>query len=145
MVGVQNRIFIADNTGLNLVYDEGLRMLLGNTNWAINCQYMTSIGQMIYGFDQYGNLWSHDTILHVNRNYSVNYPFITGITSDDARLIFVSNGTIMATTTSLLSLEQLQFESFIYDISFDRVTAITWWVSSFAFAYFCSNVSFNAN
>lgn len=102
-------------------------MLMVNSDWAINARYITGIGQLIYGFDQYGNLWSHDTILHVNRDYQVNYPSISGITSDGSRLIFVSNGTITATTTDLLSLDPLQFDQYDFDISFNNVTAITWY------------------
>jgi hypothetical protein len=97
-----------------------------NSKWAINSRYITAVGQMIFGFDVRGNLWSHDSILHVDRDHQLQFPSISGITSDGDRLIFVTNGTITATTTDLLSFDPVQFEPFAYEITFDHVTAMSW-------------------
>jgi hypothetical protein len=41
-------------------------------------------------------------------------------------LILISNDTLWATSSDLLSLDELTFESFSYDISLARTTAMTW-------------------
>jgi hypothetical protein len=53
-------------------------MLMANTEWAINVHYITGIGNMVYGFDRDGDLFSHDTTLHVTRDYNHRFSAITG-------------------------------------------------------------------
>jgi hypothetical protein len=60
--------------------DTGMGMLMANTEWAINAQYITGIGHMVYGFANDGDLWSHDTQLHVSRDYVHTFKAITGMT-----------------------------------------------------------------
>jgi hypothetical protein len=53
---------------------------MGDAGWTIGVQYITSMGNMIYGFSHTeGRLWSFDTSLHVSRSYTNTYPLITGI------------------------------------------------------------------
>lgn len=104
---------------------DGEAMLMPDSEWARNSRYITAVGSTIYGFDVDGNLWSHDALLHINRDYQMQFPSISGITSDGERLIFISNGTIMA-SRGLGSLELITFDRYSYDISFDRVTAMGW-------------------
>jgi hypothetical protein len=129
-------------------------MLHSNTEWAVNARFITGIGHMVYGFGRDGDLWSHDTILHVSRDYVHSFqnitgillpsivcisttfgpplvfnisPIIIGLTSDGNRLIFVSSGVLTASATDLLSLDELIFETFTYDVSLNGTTAMTWY------------------
>jgi hypothetical protein len=54
-------------------------------------------------------------------------PIIIGLTSDGNRLIFVSSGVLTASATDLLSLDELIFETFTYDVSLNGTTAMTWY------------------
>jgi hypothetical protein len=99
---------------------------MGNSEWAINARYITAVGSLLFGFDVNGNLWSYDTLLFQSRDMQINYPDVTAITSDGKRLIFVNNGTIIASSSDLTSLDFVTFEPFTYDESFNQVTAMTW-------------------
>jgi hypothetical protein len=50
-----------------------------------------------------------------------------GITSDGSRILLISNNTLWASATDLLSLDEIQFESYTYDSTLRGVTAMTWY------------------